>query len=458
MLVVVAMMVSASYAQWVEPAILPDGGKAESADTSPAWNQAEIVFVGELTEAKTGPATRSLPPIYMNRLTFKVNRVLRGAITDKTVACAHSYRNNTNYPYEVGKQYIVALTTAQQTIAVRKLQLADDAAIKDVELACALPPGWVIACGETVSPWAGMGKGAWLGEMPAKTEKPKLKCQVTGRPALPAGPAVSWQVEPVPPQKSIRWTNPDGDGEYKLTVTNPTDQPLTVPALLTQDGSILWKESIVILCQERAYPCPGSKGVTGKVSSLVLKPKESVSTVVNALALQGPQWPRGGYRIEFTFCLGDKAKTMSFYYMSRHHDALRDAAKKPPAAETKTHALPADATATVIVFDYSGGMLVQIILPEFFVIDRYAWGRELGNENYKGTVERINIANFPAGEKQLAELASGGKAIILLCGCPDVAQCHRRILAERAAKLWDVEIEHLTSPGKHGHAGQTKLF
>jgi hypothetical protein len=83
--------------------------------------------------------------------------------------------------------------------------------------------------------------------------------------------------------------------------------------------------------------------VTGKVSSLVLKPKESVSTVVNALALQGPEWPQGGYRIEFTFCLGDKAKTMSFYYMSRHHDALRDAAKKPPAAETKTHALPADA-------------------------------------------------------------------------------------------------------------------
>jgi hypothetical protein len=340
MLVVVAMMGSASYAEGVEPAILPDGGKAKSVDTSPAWNQAEIVFVGELTEAKTGLATRSLPPIYMNRLTFKVERVLRGALTDKTVACAHSYRSNTNYPYEVGKQYIVALTTAQQTIAVRKLQLADNAAIKDVELACALPPGWVIACGETVSPWAGMGKGAWSGEMPANTEKPKLKCQVTGRPALLAGPAVSWQVEPVPPKKSIRWTNPDGDGEYKLTLTNPTDQPLTAAALLTQDGRILWKESIVILCQERAYPCPGSKGVTGKVSSLVLKPKESVSTVVNTLALQGPQWPQGGYRIEFTFCLGDKAKTMSFYYMSRHHDALRDSVQKPPAAEAKTHALP----------------------------------------------------------------------------------------------------------------------
>ncbi len=35
---------------------------------------------------------------------------------------------------------------------------------------------------------------------------------------------------------------------------------------------------------------------------------------------------------------------------------------------------------------------------------RYAWVRELGNENYKGTFEQIKIANFPAGEKRLREL------------------------------------------------------
>ena len=76
----------------------------------------------------------------------------------------------------------------------------------------------------------------------------------------------------------------------------------------------------------------GSRGVAGKVASLVLKPKESASTVVNALALQGPDWPQGGYRIEFTFCLGQKAKTMSFYYMARHHDGLRAALAKPAPA------------------------------------------------------------------------------------------------------------------------------
>ena len=171
-----------------------------------------------------------------------------------------------------------------------------------------------------------MGKTAWTAELPADVEKPKLVCHATSRPALLAGPAAVWRAAPVPPKKAIEWTNPDGDGEYTLTVTNPTDQPLTVPALLTQEGKVLWAECVVILCQDRVYTCPGAKGVSGKVAPLVLKPKESVSTVVNALALRGPEWPQGGSRVEFTFCLGEKAKTMSFYYTSRHHDAFRDAA------------------------------------------------------------------------------------------------------------------------------------
>jgi len=40
-------------------------------------------------------------------------------------------------------------------------------------------------------------------------------------------------------------------------------------------------------------------------------------------AFIGPTWPQGGYRIEFQFCLGEKSQTMSFYYMTRHHDPIR---------------------------------------------------------------------------------------------------------------------------------------
>ena len=56
-----------------------------------------------------------------------------------------------------------------------------------------------------------------------------------------------------------------------------------------------------------------------------LRAGESISGTANALKLEGPEWPRGGYRIEFRFCLGEKASNQSFYYFSKHHDAIRAA-------------------------------------------------------------------------------------------------------------------------------------
>jgi hypothetical protein len=73
---------------------------------------------------------------------------------------------------------------------------------------------------------------------------------------------------------------------------------------------------------------PGAKGVGKEPQPTVLKPGESVSGVVNALKLQGPEWPKGGYRIEFQFCLGEKSVTKSFYYTSKHHDPLREKANQ----------------------------------------------------------------------------------------------------------------------------------
>jgi len=89
--------------------------------------------------------------------------------------------------------------------------------------------------------------------------------------------------------------------------------------------------------------------------------------------------------------------------------------------------------------------------------DRYVWLKEFGNRNYKGTVEQIVILDFPAGEKRVADLASGGRAIILLCGCADVNQCHRKVLAERLAEAWSANVVHLTSPAKQDFPGQARL-
>jgi hypothetical protein len=88
---------------------------------------------------------------------------------------------------------------------------------------------------------------------------------------------------------------------------------------------VLWDESVVIVCQGKAYPAPGAAGLPEKAKPVELKAGESISGTVNELRLEGPEWPRGGYRIEFLFCLGEKASNQSFYYYSKHHDAIRAA-------------------------------------------------------------------------------------------------------------------------------------
>ena len=57
-----------------------------------------------------------------------------------------------------------------------------------------------------------------------------------------------------------------------------------------------------------------------------------------------------------------------------------------------------------------------------------------------------------------AEGAAGGKAIILLRGCGNVNQCHRKLLAERLADAWSADVVHLTPPTKNAPPGQKRLF
>ncbi|MBE3123231.1 MAG: DUF488 domain-containing protein [Acidobacteria bacterium] len=91
----------------------------------------------------------------------------------------------------------------------------------------------------------------------------------------------------------------------------------------------------------------------------------------------------------------------------------------------------------------------------------YVWLREFGNVNYKGTFEQIQIANFPLGMKRLADLSGlpfdGAKNVVLMCGCRDVNVCHRKVLAERLAKEWTLEIVHLSPPAREV-AKEPKLF
>jgi hypothetical protein len=286
------------------------------------WGQAEIVFTAQLVRAAGGPVGLSEPPLYSTTLQLKVIKVLRGSLKKgDDITAVHSVRQKDKPVFPEGREVVVAMNTSRgQKTAQAVVELTAEEMVQ-AELACAVPPGWTVQQGRLLSPWAKLGAKAWPAE--AKGKGP-LVCAETGRPCLLVGEGVELTAEPLPPKVALKYGNPDGDGEYQITLKNTTDKPVTIPALLSDGTSILWNESMVILCQNKVYSIPGAKGVAKPAQPTVLKPGESISGVVNALKLQGPEWPKGGYRIDFQFCLGEKSVTKSFYYLSKHHDPLRE--------------------------------------------------------------------------------------------------------------------------------------
>lgn len=287
---------------------------------------ADLIVVGKVLSAKTQAVGMSMPPLYSMRLTLQVGEVLRGsAEKGQEITVAYQVRQEDEPVFDAGADHLVFVRSDPRSGQLTALEVtpATAGAVKEARQRAALPVGWTLVDGKPRSPWT----EAWLKE--AAVPQGLAVCGKTGRPALLAGKGVTLTVESVPPVKEIEWTNPDGDGQYKITVTNTTDKPVDVPALLSDDAGIRWNESLLVLCQGKAQPASQAAPFKAAPKATRLAPGQSVTTGVNALALQGIEWPRGGYRIEFTFCLGELAVTKSFYYMSRHHDTLRSKVGNP---------------------------------------------------------------------------------------------------------------------------------
>ena len=304
-------------------AISPAPAEVNIADAIETWGSADLILVGELNAAQAGPLGLSNPPLHTHQLSLKIDQILRGQIDSKRVASlSHSARQQAAPTFPVGKRCIIAAERSQRGLVARRVVEATDEALAEVKQIRAIPLGWSLKDEQLASPWSQVGGAKWIGAPGSDL----LRCEFTRRPAFLAGEQVALSVAPKDPPENIKWTNPDGDGIYILTVTNQSDKDIAVPALLGKDGEANWQESLVMRVQGKSYPIRGATGNGSGLSAVTLKPGESVSGEINALALEGPEWPRGGYRITFQFCLGELAASHSFYYMSRHHDAIRKAA------------------------------------------------------------------------------------------------------------------------------------
>jgi hypothetical protein len=308
-------------------------------DVSSEIANAATLFVGELTASRSGPMGLSNPPLYNVTLTLDVTESFRGDFAaDESATISYQVRQQNPPVFTAGESYIVTghYDPRVERFIGESATLATEEALSSARLAGTLPVGWSASEGKLIAPWS--AELPWPGRTNAAR---MLVDSVTGRRALLVPEGISLTTAKVPPAEEIKWTNPDGDGLYTVTVTNTTDAAIRIPALLSDgDGNILWANSLIVLSKDTsetyAHPAPGATLMEAEPQATTLQPGESVSGVVNTLLLPGIKWPRGGYRVEFTFCLGQLASMQSFYYKSSHHDPIREGAINDPAPDTDT--------------------------------------------------------------------------------------------------------------------------
>lgn len=307
-------------------------GEEETALELMQWaGNAQHVLVGRLVSHRVRMVLRSFPPVFVMNVDFEMVADLRGEISmamgddgEESFSCHYSARQNEvpSFPLEGS---LVLLTAEKNDNGLtmqeyREITAEQFEALEDTPFP---PLGWTIEEDGFLSPWVSLGPDAW----PTDGGEADLVCSVTGRPAFYFRRNVELTIEPVPPARAIRFSNPDGDGEYQVTLTNSTDRPVEIQALLSDGDTILWRESLVFLCDGEAYMMPAARSLSAIPQPTILEAGQSVSTVINVFQIEGPPWHRnGGSRVSFQICLGERAKTLSFYYLDSHHDPLREAA------------------------------------------------------------------------------------------------------------------------------------
>jgi len=283
---------------------------------------AAMIVVGKIANRKDGPTGLSFPPLW--NLTFQIaeGEKLRGKWADEAVA-AFTVRQELQPAFDEKKKYVVALRSpagGKGNWQATAIELADEGNLAIARKMASLPLGWEWKDDKILSPWRDRGEGYWPKEAFATAA---AKCAVSGRPSFAAGDIII-ETEQILPADRHEFKNPFGDGEFQITVTNPGDKPVVVPALLKDGDKILWEESLVIFTADNPMVLPGRAKISSQLKPTTLGPKEKVSGVIDTLTLPGIAWPRGGSRVYFTFALGEQAADNFFYYFSNLHDAIRE--------------------------------------------------------------------------------------------------------------------------------------
>ena len=341
----------------------PTGVAKNKAEPTKEWGAQEVVLIGGIKKLSGGRVGQSSPPTFSYQLEVKIDEILRGALTKKAIPGKVNGRiivrggpdkvlppvppkleladkNKTAEKEKVSilqlRYYvrqekepelptdedvcIIALEKQGSSYRLKFWEVFQEKTIADVRLACSLPMGWKARRGKVLSPWAELEV-----EWPEKIEpeEGQFLCASTGRPILDWNSKATMTVTKIPSVYQTNF-NRDGDGEMRLKISNFTTEPVTIPVLRRLGKRILWKESLVILVQDRAFRLPGSKGIGVVTQPVTLAPNEEISTTINPLTIREADWPETKVvRMIFRFCLGTHQVKDDFHYYKAHHDHIR---------------------------------------------------------------------------------------------------------------------------------------
>ncbi|CAF0940084.1 unnamed protein product [Adineta ricciae] len=309
-----------------------------------------IAFIGTISDVVRDSSTRSIPPIDSYKLRFQNVRTLRGSIVGtefdyqqrgRTGSCLLRIIQNVDGLDAIGGEEEVReplsgstyLACTNDGAQVKALVELDNNTIEYLLQASKLPLGWYRnSSGQLESPWqySHAKHVKWYNNERFATFE---KCSKSGRPLLTTTDDISFSCEPVKSTHTKQYQNPDGDGVFKLTVTNNSNQPVEVSALLRDSRSkkILWEESIFVITDSGNHFFP-AHGHANDVEPTVLQPHETISANLDTLTLHGISWPQGGWRLRLKFCLGNKASEGNYYYFTDHHEPIRKKAEKKKTA------------------------------------------------------------------------------------------------------------------------------
>ncbi|MFN3198949.1 MAG: hypothetical protein ACE366_11130 [Bradymonadia bacterium] len=281
--------------------------------TTQAMNQSDTVVVARIAKIVTHDVLESYPAQHVVALNIDVTQHIKGRHPGATEPVYLHTIFEAEIP-RVGDSVLLGINRNVQTLklkehnappvswSIRGIAQPTKENVARATRASAEPVGWVLKDGS-------------------------VKAPIVGRRSLRVGPHVQIDVEQVAPEQDVKWSNPFGDGKFKITVTNTSKEIVTVPALLEKGGEILWDESLLYVHLGQAHAMPNAKGMPADANPARIAPGYSVSTVVDMLPIDYEGWA-GGAREQFTFAIGDASVTSFFYYQRTYHDPMRAEARQ----------------------------------------------------------------------------------------------------------------------------------